>query len=410
MSLSYRDLQSAVSTCAAIRRRQRLQPVGGKNDKVFPPTYPAEVDNSPPIHVLERRRIGGESLWCVLIDSVQSQANRLEESLLAAVHAGAIELPYIEVDFRKTAVPDVGCITSLEAPHRVYDAILRDSLLGGAPFMQTDIGIRLKQAKPNNAAALLEISPTALIFGAWHSQGEGGGFGAKFPRCVVSEIIGVNVPVDEIVDRRTGQTTGHRTAGRQTGSRMDPLGVLRKVAVYQGPNGWSNKLEEAGKGAKQIRPSEINHGNIAPSVAPLGVTVDYAEQTTVISFAGLRRLAFGKGANDAAARGYLATLGLLAVVEQDVCGYALRSRCDLVPETKGPWELVQPDGTVSEVEIDLKGARACYGSALKAVRDAGFAMQLRPTRLVPQPKLVAIVQQSQDRALAGEGGEHAGAN
>jgi CRISPR-associated protein Csb1 len=410
MSLSYRDLQSAVSTCAAIRRRQRLQPVGGKNDKIFPPTYPAEADNSPPVHVLERRRVGGESLWCVLIDSVQSQANRLEESLLAAVHTGAIEVPYIEVDFRKTEVPDVGCITSLEAPHRVYDAILRDSLLNGTPFMQSAAGVRLKQAKPNNAAALLEISPTALLFGAWHSQGEGGGFGAKFPRCVVSEIVGVNVPVEETVDRRTGQTNGYRTTGRRTGSRIDPLGILRKVPVYQGPNGWSNKPEEAGKGAKQIRPSEINHGNIAPSVEPLGVTVDYAEQTTVISFAGLRRLGFGKGANDAAARGYLAALGLLAVVEQDVCGYALRSRCDLVPEMKGPWELVQSDGTVSEFEIDLKAARTCYGSALKAAKDAGFELQLRPTRLVPQPKLVAIVRQSQDRALAGDGGEQAGAN
>ena len=360
--------------------------------------------------MLERRRIGDESVWCVLIDSVQSQANRLEESLLAAVHAGAVALPYIEVDFTKTAVPDVGRITSLDAPHRVYDAILRDSLLNGTPFMQSAAGTRLKQARPNNAAALLEISPTALIFGAWHSQGEGGGFRAKFPRCVVSEIIGVNTPVEEIVDRRTGQVTGHRTAGRQTGSRIDPLGVLRKVAVYQGPNGWSNKMQEAGKGARQVRPSEINHGNIAPSVTPLGVTMDYAEQTTVITFAGLRRLAFGRDADDATARGYLAALGLLAVVEQDVCGYALRSRCDLVPEGKGRWELVHSDGTVTEFDIDVKSVRAAYGSALKAVKDAGFAMQMRPTRLIPQPKLVAIVQQSQDRALAGEGGEPAGAS
>jgi CRISPR-associated protein Csb1 len=407
VDLSYKDFQAAVSQCAAVRRRQRLQPVGGKNTTIFPATYPSEFDNAPPIHVLEKRRVNDETVWCVLIDSVQSQANRLEESLLAAVRSGAIEIPYIEVDFTKSSVATVGRITSLDAPHRVYDAIFRDSLLNGTPFMQSPTGMRLKQARSNNAAALLELSPTALILGAWHSQGEGGGFGAKFPRCVVSEIIGINAPVEEVLDRRTGQVIGHRTAGRRTGSRIDPLGVLRKVVVYEGPNGWSNKQEEAGKGAKQVRPSELNHGNILPSVEPLGTTVDYAEQTIVISLAGLRRLAFGEDADNAAARSYLATLALLAVVEQDAYGYALRSRCDLVADGRAPWELVKADGTVREFNIDLKTARAWYGSALKAAKDAGFAMQLRPTRLVPQPKLISIVQQSQDRALAGEGGETA---
>ena len=82
-------------------------------------------------------------------------------------------------------------MTSLEAPHRVYDAILRDSLLDGVPFMRSDEGQRLAAATPADATALLEISPTALVFGAWHSQGEGGGFGAKFPRTIVSEIVAV---------------------------------------------------------------------------------------------------------------------------------------------------------------------------------------------------------------------------
>jgi CRISPR-associated protein Csb1 len=35
------------------------------------------------------------------------------------------------------------------------------------------------------ASALLEISPTAPLFGAWHSIGEGGALGAKFARCLV---------------------------------------------------------------------------------------------------------------------------------------------------------------------------------------------------------------------------------
>ena len=48
--------------------------------------------------------------------------------------------------------------------------------------------------------------------------------------------------------------------------------------------------EAAGRGAKKVRPSEINHGNIAPSVEPLGVTCAYAEHRAVLTLAGLWRL------------------------------------------------------------------------------------------------------------------------
>jgi hypothetical protein len=54
----------------ALRRRQILQPVGGKGDKIFPPTYPEERRGAGPRHVFERRRIDGADVWCVLIDSV----------------------------------------------------------------------------------------------------------------------------------------------------------------------------------------------------------------------------------------------------------------------------------------------------------------------------------------------------
>jgi CRISPR-associated protein Csb1 len=195
--MNYARLTRAVETDAALRRRQMLQPVGGKGDKIFPPTYPEERRGRGPRHVFERRRVDGRDAWCVLVDSVQSQANRLEEVLLAALRKGAITLPYVTVDFQGAGLSGLTEITSLDAPHRVYDAILRDSLLGNQPFMKSELGIRLAQAKPTDATALLQTSPTALLFGAWHSTGEGGGLGAKFPRCLVSEIVGVDVPVED---------------------------------------------------------------------------------------------------------------------------------------------------------------------------------------------------------------------
>jgi CRISPR-associated protein Csb1 len=360
--------------------------------------------NAPPRHVFERRQIDGAQSWCVLLDSVQSQANRLEEALLAAVRDRSIELPYLMVDFTGKGLDGVNQITSLDAPHRVYDAILRDSLLEGEPFMKSALGQLLAKAKSRDATVLLEVSPTALLFGAWYSTGEGGGLGAKFPRCMVSEIVGVGVPVEHISMPRSGSET--ITAGQRTGSRIDPLGILKdKVEVWKSSTGWDVTTEGAGKGAKKVRPSEINHGNIAPTVQSLGVTCDYAEHTAVISFAGLRRLGFEGGERDRAGRALLAALGLLALAEQDARGYALRSRCNLVCDGTTPLELVHANGRVDELELDRSGAQRLYIDAYSTARDAGFLLMREPIRLMPQPKLVEIVRRSQERALAGEGGD-----
>ncbi|MEZ5786477.1 MAG: type I-U CRISPR-associated RAMP protein Csb1/Cas7u [Xanthobacteraceae bacterium] len=392
-----------VAEDAAFRRKQTLQPAGGKGDKIFPPTYPGEGRNAP-VHVYERRRLNGKDVWCALVDSVQSQANRLEESLLDAIPDG-VPIPRVLVDFSEAGLDGITKVTSLDAPHRVYDAILRDSLLKGEPFMDSAIGKNLAKAKPENASALLKVSPTALLFGAWHSTGEGGGLGAKFARCLISEIVAVDVPVEDVVvNRRTGEID-IQTSGRRTGSRIDPLGVLKKVDVFKGENGWSTTEAAAGKKAKKVRPSEINHGNIAPSIQPLGVTCDHVEHSFVLSFAALRRLRFGGGERDGAGRSLLAALGLVALAEQDARGYALRSRCDLVCEGRAPLELVHPDGATDSIPLNRDAARTLYKEAFEAAQKAGFALSVEPLLLTPQEKLVAIVRKSQELALAGAGGE-----
>jgi len=400
-------LETAVRKDAAFRRLSRLQPIGGVGDKIFPPTYPGERNTDPARHVFEQRRVNGKDVWCVLVDSVQSQANRMEESLLAAANeddeAQRIPLPYVTVDFSGNELQPLERITSLDAPHRVYDAILRDSQLGKEPFMKSDDGRRLASAKPADASALLELSPTALVFGAWHSQGEGGGFGAKFPRVIVSEIIAFNTPIEQFVsDRRTGEMSP-RTSGRRTGSRIDPLGILRNVEIFKGSDGWNTDKETAGKGTKKVRPSEINHGNIAPSVESLGVTCDYLEHNTTITLAGVRRLRFGGGERDTAGRMLIVALGLLAIAEQDVRGYALRSRCDLVCDGPVLLELVSCDGTTSTVDFDRETIQSLYRDAYNRAKDAGFSF--RSLTLTPQDKLVDIIRASRRLALEGKGGD-----
>ena len=397
------ELADAIAQDAAVRRIQRLQPAGGIGDKLFPPTYPAPQGspNELPSHVFERRVVDGERVWTVLIDSVQSQANRLEEALLVAAKDG-LKLPYVTVDFSRAGLDPLAEVTSLDAPHRVYDAILRDSLLGNESFMRSEQGQRLASASPSDATALLELSPAALVFGAWHSQGQGGGLGAKFARVLVSEIMGINVPVDEWTNPRTGEIFAQST-GRRTGSRIDPLGVRSRVEVYESPTDWATTEDAAGRGAKRVPPSKINHGNIRPTVTPLGVTCAHAEHRAVISLAGLRRLRFGSDDRNAVARELLLLIGLIALSEQDSQGYALRSRCDLVCQDSAPVELVHPDGSTTTMELAPSDLRQRYDSAFSRAIDAGF--QFDWLRLTPQPKLVEIVQRSRQLALEGAGAD-----
>ena len=407
-TMNLKNLMHAICADAAIRRLQILQPVGGLGDKIFPPTYPSEGRGNLPSHVFERRRIDDGEIWCVLVDSVQSQANRLEEALLDVAEKGLISLPYITVDFEGKGLEPLERITSLDAPHRVYDAILRDSSLKNKQFMETEEGQRLTEAKLADATALLELSPSSLLFGAWNSQGEGGGMGAKFSRVLVSEIMGINVPVDEfIVNKSTGEL-GVRTAGKRTGSRIDPLGILRKVEIYKGNSvqEWSTTKGNTGEGAKSVRPSEIGHSNIPPTITALGVTCHHIEHRATITLAGLRKLRFGGGERDVQGRTLIASLGLLALLEQCGRGYALRSRCDLVCEDSptAPLELVHADGSVEEFALDLTAARNLYQEAYKKAKQGGF--KFRSLTLKPQKKLIEIIQRSRQLALEGKNDEN----
>jgi CRISPR-associated protein Csb1 len=388
MTITLERLREAVTKDAAIRRVQKLQPAGGPGDKIFPPTYPGERSTEPARHVFEIRRIDGKDVRCVLIDSVQSQANRLEEALLEAMHAGRIAMPHITVAFNGQMangidISDLGEITSLDAPHRVFDAIIRDSELDGKKFTDTDHYQALLLAKPTNALQVFKLSPTSLVFGVWNSTGEGGGVGAKFTRCIVSEIVGVGA-----------------VEGQKGAVRIDPLGIRATVKVVGGPLDWN--VATGAKGEKGVRPSEINHSNIISNLVPGGITIDHALHTAVLSCAGLRRLRFPRTKDDNAGRVVLAALALVALIEQDVAGYALRSRCDLVCDGTAPFEIVRPNGSIETFEADAEAAAILLTDAVSAAKGADFPWNEEPIRLVPQQRLVELVALSRAKALAGE--------
>src|SRR6056297_3609255 len=90
-------LRAAVRDAQAIRLNLRLEPAGGRHEHVYPPTYPGEGRDAKPRHAVEDRWVNSEKVPCVVLDSVQSQANRLELALLQAVRAGDIRMPHLSV-------------------------------------------------------------------------------------------------------------------------------------------------------------------------------------------------------------------------------------------------------------------------------------------------------------------------
>ena len=389
-NLSLKTLREAVAgSGAAIRRITEYQPAGGAGDKIFPPTYEGGE------YATEKRLIDGETVDCVLLDSVQSQANRMEEALLDAWEDQLIKLPVITVDFSGTEVSTVGRITSLETPHRVADAILRDSFHDGKPFRQSEIGKRLDDVNTRNATALFELCPTALIFGMWDSAGPKGGMGAKFQRAMVSEIVGIDA-----------------TFGVKTSSRVDPLGIMRQAGpVYKSKTGgWTLNEEEARKEkdasvkyGKDGKPSEINHGNVTPSISPGGVTIRRGLQTTVLSLPALRRLRFpingekGSREIDVAAQTVLASLALCAATLSCEQGCDLRSRCLLVPTGDLSWELINRPGEESlSFSLTADEAIGIFKQAVEDAREKGLPWHDDEIQLKPSDKLVTLVKRSHE--------------
>lgn len=287
--LTLKVLSEAVTgTASAFRCRVKLQPAGGEGTKIFPPTYAGAV------YATEKRRLPGhdQPVECVLLDSVQSQANRMEDALQQAVDTGRLSLPIVEVDFSPYFPGDdqqetmrlldpVGKVSSLQVPHRIADAILRDSLCDGKPFRDSKEGKRIGTVTARNATALFELCPTALVFGIWDSTGPKGGLGAKFERAMVAEIVGIDA-----------------VYGVKTSSRIDPLGIQKDAGpLYRRADGGYTldpaeaidelkdgkptgkkllyKLNSKGEGvphdpakkefADQGRPSVANHGNVTPA-------------------------------------------------------------------------------------------------------------------------------------------------
>ena len=401
--LTFERLHDALAgDSVALRSRITLQPAGGEGDKVFPPSYSVD-GRAEHKYAVEERRTGDKTSMTVLLDSVASQANRAEMALLEGWEQGELRFPVPYVDFfDDNGVTDYDKLTVLDVPHRVADAIFRDSLLEGTLFRLSHVGRAITDATPRNAMELFRYSPTSLLFGMWDSTGPKGGLGSKFQRAYVSEIVGIDVAV-----------------GRKVESRIDPLQIERVAPEYKVFNSaeeaevWTTDANEASMDTKGNpafasrgsesgeagQPSKINHGNIVPSIDTQagGVTISKALQTTVISFAALRKLRFkGFGReSETAARTAVAALGVAAIAYQYENDFDLRSRCLLIPTHPPRIEMLRRDGSAEEVvALDREAASDILSAASKYASDAGIGWEKDSIRLEPSPKLLELIRRS----------------
>ena len=392
MTLDLKTLRDAVAgTAAAFRCVTDHQPAGGPGDKVFPPTYKGGK------YATEERidPETGEIKPCVLLDSVQSQANRMELALLEAHRAGKVTLPLIVTRFDQDELRGKFEVTSLEAPHRAADALFRDSLLNGVMFRKSDKGQLLDTADVRNATGLFGLCPTALVFGLWDSTGPRGGQGAKFQRALVSEIVGYDA-----------------VPGIKTASRIDPAQIVlgagplyeRRSETSDLPSWTLDEKEGKGKLKKSGKPSEAVHGNITPTISDGGFTLSRARQTTTVSLSVLRRLRFpfnsaadSNHETDVSARTALAALGLAAgtLARNDT---DLRSRCQLFAETAPTWELLdRPAEPPRTFDLDQDAALQLLADAIAQARKAELPWEDR-IELTPSAELVELVRRSQELA------------
>lgn len=366
---------------AGVRIRSSYQPAAGPGTKVFPPTYP---DVTPP-YMLEDRFDGSGSLRStVLIDSVQSQANRCELALLDACDDGELDLPFLDLRGEVEGVPVR--VTSLEAPHRGPDAYFRDSQApDGVSFDDTEVGRALRAATARSARAFFTWVPSDLIFGFWDSQR--GGRGIRLARAYTSEMVGLDPKI-----------------GQRGAVRVDPNNIERVDIAFPDKHPEQFVVLTDGKvpkGMKPHKPSDAGHGNVPSISANAGVSVTAVERHAFLSAAALARLRFPDGEGqvgsteaDVAARTVLAATALLADrLAFDHASVFLRSGCDLLTESSSlAW--VGRGGRDEDFELDTRGARELLLAARARAAALGLEWASVPVALEPKANLAALLAQT----------------
>ena len=317
----------------AIHLKQKLIPVEGEGGVIFPPTYAGIGYNVDKL---------ADGTHVATVDSVGSQANRLEPIFLAPEPGGvanplAALVPQIAIEYAEGK-----SLSILQAGHRLGDAVVRCSEL------REDARLAfLEYLSKGDASKLARLAPTSLVFGVWDSRDTQ----AKFPRIVQSVIRAWDV---EKLKRSAQYTPALEYAQLEVFSEEDKQNAEGKEGSPLAQRGFIHV------------PSTEQHGGVVAR-GPI-------ERQVTVNLVALRRLNGGEQGQEL--RRYILGLSLLAA-SAPLDGF-LRQGCLLTPDPDGPssWVAVQRDGRREPVELDDSVLKAFAASA----RDA---LGVSPNRKVP---------------------------
>lgn len=332
------------SESAALVMRQWLESVEGKDAVIFPPTYakPERMrDEDWMGYNIDRFEDGSNAC---LLDSVGSQANRMEPIFMRERYKQLVPQVIIKVKDSKQ-------INLLEAGHRAADAIARFAGRPEGDKHGKALGEMLWEAfkawqESGDAEPLAKIAPTSLVFGVWDSRATQ----AKVPRIARSVIRAYNVRpqhrsaqfnpplqyVDEgLIDPSLDKGEGEKNPLAQEGFRHSPA-----AWVHGG-------IQVLGEIRRDVSLNLVALRSLGVSPRPNEKPEKTAERTL-----RLRRYVLG--------------LALVAVTQRDNQMFNLREGCLLRIVKSSLWKAVPFEGAEEEVPIGPAGA---LGFAELAAKD-----------------------------------------
>ena len=302
MTLSIQQLIGD-ETLVAFTYRQVLAPVEGRDAPVHPPRYPvarakgARQDGHRTRY--ELNELGDGTLVCEL-DTVQSQANRMEasyrEALADFIPRHAVEAGGHRVDLT-------------ELPHRLADASIRATGLAG------DIRVCFERLAMGDAAPLARFGPTSLVYGAWDSRDT---------RVSVPRFIGSRIEARDVVERT-------RSAQYSAVFGQGELGLTDAEWRKGAEAGFAPTPSSGCPGGIVVRGGIHQSASIVLDVPRRYRTKDRSEVLP----------------------GYLLGLALGGLLTGGR-RYDLRSGCALVPVGAPDWQTVSVEGERRPAEVDVK--------------------------------------------------------
>jgi CRISPR-associated protein Csb1 len=346
-------------------------PIGAFDSMVAAPTYKLTTEDRSTT-VNQTLDVPGGSREVVVIDSVQSQSNRVEQRLAELFEDPGLPYPRIRIAF-----PGNVTLTNWQLSHRSADQSLR--LTDYFEDKSRELNVRAGFASPYaDLTYFLEHFPIDPILGTWHVHK---GPTIKLPRLLSSTVIGYG-PL--YAPHAPTETDNLRSNRMQRGSqKTDPLIAGTAKVILK--DGKIVDVDPDSKAKGKERLSAHGLGDVPGGVVASNVfALETIEQRVSLALSPLHKAHFPlDGAakpdakRDAAGRRMLIALALIAFRAALECDGNFRSGCFLAP-VPGSLAIYAVDAMGEEKPYTLASLEDLvdeYRAATKDALDVGFRFE-----------------------------------